>query len=386
MRTIVRVITRLNVGGPARQVATLTAASESQGFRTVLVSGVEDPDEEDLLEELSSRGVRPTRLDSLRRAVDLRRDARSVRELRALIRQHRPDIVHTHTAKAGAVGRWAAWRERVPNIVHTFHGHSLRGYFSPLRSRCHLAIERFLAKRSHALLCVSRADAEELSALGVGSPTVIRSGVELAEFGSEDALARGRACREAWNVPPEAIVVGWAGRLTPIKRVDLLCDTVQRLGQRSPVPIWTVVAGVGPERHRLEHMLRERPELRLRLIGRQTDMPAFWAASDIGILTSDREGLPLALIEAQASRRPVVATDVGGVGEILVEEETGIRVPPGDAEALAAAILKLAQDGDARARLGHEGRRRALAEFSAERLVTETYALYSSLLQSRAEE
>ncbi|MEQ8762446.1 MAG: glycosyltransferase [Planctomycetota bacterium] len=383
MRTVLRIVTRLNVGGPARQIGTLTAASSSRGWRTVLVSGVEEESEGDLLGELALSGVLPIRVPTLSREVRLRSDLAAHRELRRIIREVRPDLVHTHTAKAGALGRSAARREGASAIVHTFHGHSLKGYFSPLRSKVHLMIERHLARFSDRLICVSQQDAQELAELGLGPLEVIRSGVDLAPFGDESARVRGAAMRRDWNVPRETCLIGWAGRLAPVKRVDRLLAAVSILA-REKAPVAAVIAGIGPGQAALERQLADHPGLPARFVGRIDDMPAFWSAVDVAALTSDREGLPLALIEAQASGRPVVATRVGGVSEIVTDGETGFLVPAGQAPAIAAALSKLILSEGLRHRYGEAGQANAKEQFSAERLVRETFDLYERILEEKA--
>jgi glycosyltransferase involved in cell wall biosynthesis len=382
---VLRVITRLNVGGPARQALILSRSLSEYGFRSELVVGSEGAREGTLLPE----GHPVTRVPDLRREVNPRSDLRAFRALRRVFRARRPDVVHTHLAKAGALGRFAARSSGAPQptgrplLIHTFHGHVLDGYFPPAVSRAFLAAERRLATWTDALVAVSEALKDDLLSLGIGSRAqwrVIPLGLDLGELLESTpgpALARRRL-----GLPWDGPVVGIVGRLVPVKAHTTFLEAAVRVaGSRADVNF--LVAGDGPLRHRLETEARRRLGDRIRFLGWVHDLPALYGALDVGVLCSRSEGTPVALIEAAAAARPVVATRVGGVPEVVLDGRTGILVPPGDPDELASAIVSLLTDRDRADAMAREGRAWVRDRFSAARLVRDVASLYDELLERR---
>jgi len=382
---VLGVIARLNIGGAAAQAISLTALLPQRGYATRLVRGREDPDEgsmDDLAEQL---GVHPTLLASMRRDPGAG-DVRALAELVRIMRRDRPAIVHTHAAKAGTLGRVAAIlafprRRTRPAIVHTYHGHSLTGYFSSRTARVYRAIERILARRTDVLIAVSREVRDELVALGVAAPEkfqVIPVGMDLAAF-TDDAhrAARRETLRSEWGIAGDESVVTLVARLVPIKRVDRFLETAALLADRERTRF--VVVGDGELRERLR---TSEPARRLgsRLVwaGFRSDIADVCFASDVVALTSDNEGTPVSLIEAQAAGTPVVSTGVGGVRSVVLDGETGLLAddPPG----LAAAVASLLDDRNRAARMAALGRDHVLATFGLDRLVGDHAALYRRLL------
>jgi glycosyltransferase involved in cell wall biosynthesis len=312
-------------------------------------------------------------------------DGAALARIATIARRFRPQIVHTHTAKAGFLGRLAglgAVRPR-PVVVHTYHGHVLEGYFGPMRERAYRSLEAFLARRTDCLVGVSQATVDDLVRLGVAPAPrfrVVPLGLDLEPFARLDPDG-GRAVRNEIGADEEDVVLTFVGRVVPIKRVDLLLRAVALVGRSARVRL--VVVGDGEPRGRLEALSRE---LGIRdvlsFLGYRRDLPAIAAATDVAVLGSANEGTPVSLIEAAAAGRPAIATRVGGVSEV-VTPETGLLVPSGDPEALAAAITKLAADPGLRARLGAAARERALRRYSASRLVADIRELYEELLARR---
>ncbi|MEY2447664.1 MAG: hypothetical protein QOH79_1140 [Acidimicrobiaceae bacterium] len=369
---LVRVITRLNVGGPARQALLLTRELADE-FPTTLVAGTPAPTEG----ALSDPAVRVTAA-SLVRPVRPAADLRSFRTVRHIIRSHETRILHTHMAKAGAVGRLAAkslGRTR-PRTVHTFHGHVLEGYFSPVVQRSFLAAERYLARSTDVLLAVSPEIRDELLALGIGRPSqyeVMPLGLELDPFLAVSG-STGRL-RQALDLDRDVPLVGVVGRLVPIKSVDLMLEAMPLLPG-----VHLAVVGDGEERPALERLGRDRGiEDRVHFTGWFDDIPSAMSDLDVVALSSRNEGTPVALIEALAAGRPVVATRVGGVEHVVLPDQTGVLVPPSDPAALAIAISRLLGDQDLCDRLGAAGRKHVRANFSASRLVDDMRALYREL-------
>lgn len=391
---VLRVIARLNVGGPALQAITLTRTLEDEGFRTALVRGVEAKGE-GTMDPLARRlGVRPVLLRSLRRDLSPWHDLRALLALRSLIRRHRPEVLHTHTAKAGALGRTAAalsGRRRPRMVVHTFHGHVLSGYFCARTARRFAAIERWLALRTDVLIAVSDEVRDDLLRLGIGRPEQIRVvplGLDLTAFAGVAAEGAGAACgadlRRRLGVPADAPLVTLAARLVPIKRVDLFLAAAERVAAER-ADTWFCVAGDGELRERLRASAPAR-RLAGRLVwpGFVDPMSALCAASHVMALCSDSEGTPVSIIEALAAGRAVVATRVGGVPSVVRDGETGLVVRPGDPGALAEAILRLLGDAGLRERLGAAGRVEVTRRFALDRLTRDIAHLYRSGLDRSA--
>jgi glycosyltransferase involved in cell wall biosynthesis len=321
---------------------------------------------------------------SLRRETDFLADARAIQTLTRMMRASRPDLVHTHTTTAGGLGRIAARRAKVPVTVHTFHGHVLSGYLSGAQTRALTAAERALAKRTDALVSVSTRVRDELLALGIGRPEqwrVVPLGLELGEL--LGGPAERSPSRAALGLPPEAPLVGIVGRLAAIKdHGTFLAMAAKLAAARTDVSF--VVAGDGSLRGSLEAEAKSLLGNRIRFLGWATDLPVLYGALDVVVLTSRNEGTPVALIEAGAAGRPVVATDVGGVAEVVRDGASGFVVPPGDAAALAARVGTLLDDPEAARAMGLAGREWVRARFSSERLVDDLTALYSELVARAA--
>jgi glycosyltransferase involved in cell wall biosynthesis len=382
---ILRVIARLNIGGPALHVAYLTEGLAQRGYETVLVAGSIARGEESMAYVAERRGVRLASLEDLHREISPLRDLSAVFKLARLIRRERPAILHTHTAKAGAVGRLAALAAgdaRPPVIVHTFHGHVLRGYFNPLVAMGFRLLERWLATFTTTLIAVSPEVRDDLVRLGVAPAekfAVVRLGIELDERVHEGGELR-ESTRRAVGIPQDALVVGWIGRMTAVKRTDDVLRGFRRLLDRHD-DAYLCLVGDGPDRQRLERLAHELGVVRRCLfVGYQEDVAAFYDAMDVLVLPSANEGTPVSVIEAMAAGLPIVATRVGGVPDVVRDGVDGFLVPPGDVEALAERLAELAHDPELRRRLGESGRSYSLGRYRVERLVDDIDRLYRSLL------
>jgi glycosyltransferase involved in cell wall biosynthesis len=382
---VLSVIARLNIGGAAIQVISLAALMQDRGYATRLVRGSESPDEGNMNELAERMGVEPTLVASLRRDPGPG-DVRALVELVRIARRDRPAVVHTHAAKGGTLGRAAVMlayprRGRRPAVVHTFHGHSLTGYFSPRKAQVFQAIERFLARRTDVLVAVSEEVRDELVALGVAPAAqfeVIPVGLDLADYtDDEHRAARRAALRAVWGIAEDEHVVTLVARLVPIKRVDRFLEMAALLRDRARTRF--VIVGDGE----LRDELRASPAAQalgdhLVWAGFRSDMPDVCFASDVVVLTSDNEGTPMSLLEAQAAATPVVSTNVGGVRSAVVDGATGRLAD--DAEGLAAAVAELLDDPARAAAIAASGRKHVLATFGIERLLDDHNALYRRLL------
>ena len=406
---IVRIITRLNIGGPSLHVAILSQGLDPSAFSTCLVAGEPDATEGNLrrlIDPTPERGgvrggqVRFIELPSLRRAIRPWNDLASFAALLRIVWRERPRIIHTHMAKAGALGRLAGFLYnalgpgREPGaravLVHTFHGHVLEGYFPLWLSRLFIIIERWLARGTDCLIAVSPAVQRDLVDKGIGRPEqwrLIPLGLDLSRL--------GRLPFPDWAMPAR---VGLVGRLVPVKNPSLFLQALGRIRVRRPELVASgVVVGDGPLRQGLE---READQLGLREVlrfaGWQQDLPSVYEALEIVCLTSWNEGTPVSLIEAMAAGRAVVATDVGGVRDLLEAPDDeagapiaaggyriarrGLIVRPGDSDGLAAALEALASDVGLRRTLGEVARSHVVRAFRQERLLQDITSLYERLL------
>lgn len=370
---VVRLIARLNIGGPARQAVMLTEAL-GDTYVSILGTGSVDRGEA----ELPHDGVVPIRL-ALGRPIRPRQDASAVLAVRRLLRSSGAQLLHTHTAKAGFVGRIAAssLRHRRPRVVHTFHGHVLDGYFSRPRERTFVEIERALARRSDVLIAVSPQVRDDLVELRIGRESqyrVIPLGLELDpwfQVGQRDG-----ALRKHLGLSADVPLVGAVGRLVPIKRLETLLAAVAFLSE-----VQVVLIGDGESRSQLEaRSIQLGLGDRAHFVGWWPDIPAAMADLDAVVLTSGNEGTPVALIEALAARRPVVATSVGGVPFVVEDDVTGLLVPPDDPRAFAERLDWALRHRDEMSRMAEEGSRQVRERFTSDRLVRDIRNLYDELL------
>jgi len=377
---VLRLFSRLNIGGPSLHVILLSEGLVARGYETRLVVGEESPREGNFLDLAAAKGDRVEKLAALGREIRPASDLAVLWRLMRLMRSFRPQIVHTHTAKAGFVGRVAARLAGVPVVVHTFHGHVLHGYFGPTKTALFRFLERGAGRMSDALVAVSDGVKRDLVAHGVAPAERIRViplGLELVPLA--EPLPRG-ALRRAAGFADAAPLVGLVGRLVPIKDVPTFLGAAARIGERRPDVRFAIV-GDGEERGRIE-LERERLGLTntVALPGWKRDMRDVYGDLGVVVNCSLNEGTPVALIEALAAGRPVVATRVGGTPDLLAGGAHGLLVPPRDPDALAAAILDVLDRPDAARQRTQAGQRHVLASHSVERLVADIDALYRELL------
>ncbi len=373
-----RIIARMNVGGPAVQVTGLMRGFDVSAFEQRLLTGFCDEDESDYLETVAP-DVAVTRIDGLGRSIspsaDLRAFLKIVREIRAF----KPDVIHTHTAKAGVVGRIASLISGHRSIrVHTFHGHLLHGYFGVFKTRIVILIEKFLAYFTHRLLAVGEQTMIDLLRAGIGNKkkfSVMSPGLELRTLPS-----RTVACDEL-GLDEKKIYCAFIGRITQIKRPDRFLDVVAD-AKRHDIPIHFIVAGDGKLLQECRDRARDEA-LPVTFLGWRSDIETVLAASDIVILTSDNEGTPLSLIQAGMAHIPVVSTRVGSVPEIVEDGETGFVVDS-SVTALRSAISRLVDNPQLRRSLGETAHDYTMARYGVARLVKDHQDLYRELHSGRS--
>jgi glycosyltransferase involved in cell wall biosynthesis len=378
----------MNLGGPAHQASLLSGRRlDPERYETLLVHGRPAPGEESMADLAATEGAETLYLPSLRQPVNPIHDLRALRRLVWIARRFRPDLVHTHTAKAGFLGREAALvgvRPR-PVLVHTFHGHVLEGYFGPAKTELYRRLERSLARRTDRLIGVSEQTVDDLVRLGVAPRekfSVIPLGLDLRAFENIDRSA-GDDLRAELSVAEDDVLLVFVSRIVPIKRLDVLLVAFSR-AKAEAARAHLAIVGDGETRADFERLASD---LGVRdavsFLGYRRDLRPVAAAADVAVLSSDNEGTPVWLIEAAAAGTAAIATDVGGTSEV-VTPETGIVVQPDDEAALASAISRLAADPALRRRMGGKGREHVLLRYSIDRLVADVDSLYRELLERAA--
>jgi glycosyltransferase involved in cell wall biosynthesis len=386
---LVRIMGRLT-GGPARQACLLHEQLEP-AFDTRLIMGSLSAGEHDMSDLLSSQH-NVLRLGAMSREISWS-DVRAFWKIFTYLRRERPDVVHTHTAKAGALGRLAAWLAGVPVIVHTFHGHVFYGYFGQAKTRVYLAIERALGRLTSRVIAISESQREELSikyrVVSREKISVVQNGFELASFSRKER----EIARQKLGLRPDQFVLAWAGRMAPVKDVPLLGEVIRRAAESLPQACFLVV-GDGEQRAEFEAQIQGCDNVKL--LGWRRDMETIWSAADAAILTSRNEGTPTALIEAMAAGLPFVATDVGAVADLAVGKlqelphGMGRRGSNGfltarTPEALYYSVEQLIENPQIAKQMGAAGREFVMKRFASDRLVKELTALYQDLLEKCGE-
>ena len=379
--SILRLITRLNIGGPARQALLLSSAL-SPRFNTTLACGLASIEEG----ELMVPGVTLRRVP-LVRPVNPWLDLVALARTKDLIGQVRPDIVHTHMAKAGTIGRLASFtksqrRSARPKTIHTFHGHVLDGYFSRLKNATFRNIEIELAKRTDVLIAVSLEIKDQLLEFKIGRPDqieVVPLGLDLSKFSQLAPGIREDYLVDLLEIPLESYLVGIVGRLVPIKSVEHAIQAVREMDNSH-----LVIVGDGECRGNLEKLSNDLGlSSRVHFLGFRSDLDQVYSGLDCVILTSRNEGTPVSLIEAQASGRPVIASDVGGVRSVVDDQQTGVLVEYGNISQISQAIGHLIDNPGIRQKLGANAQVSALNKFSSSVLIDHLETIYLNLVSNR---
>ncbi len=378
-------IARLNIGGPTTHVISLNAGLDPSQYTSLLVSGRENVGEGTMLDLALERGIEPIIIPEIMGHANLKfRDVIALRKLYHLICRERPHVVHTHTAKAGFLGRLAAWLAGVPVVVHTYHGHVLHGYFGCAKSWFLHRMEQALGYLSDCLIAVSDEVKHELVAYGVAPPgkiVVIPLGFELEPF--LNCETHQGEFRHELGIRPGSPLVGIVGRIFPIKNHRLFLTAAGKVAAEAATARFVIV-GDGVLRSEMEQYVRDLGIAdRVFFIGWRFDMPRIYADLNVLVVSSNSEGTPVSIIEAMAAGCPVVATGVGGVPDLIIDGKTGHLVPPGDADRLARAILRVLQEPQSASLMAQTSRTLARGRFSVNRLISETEKLYSHLLERK---
>lgn len=396
MPRILTIINRLNLGGPAFHVAILTKHLQKD-FEVLLVAGTKQDSEESSAYIVKDLGLSFISLEHMKRSINPLNDYRSYRELRKIIREFKPDIVHTHAAKAGALGRLAAYHEKVPVIIHTFHGHVFHSYFHPLKAKLFLKIERYLASISTAIIAISERQKRELSfhySLCKASKIhMIPLGFDLTKF-RENTEEKRKTFRKKFMIEDDEIAVGIIGRLVPIKNHSLFIGSAAKILKKTGQKVRFLIIGDGESRIPLmkeaallgidfSYYPEEKRKSDLTFCSWIRDVDVCIAGLDIVALCSYNEGTPVSLIEAQAGEKPIISTNVGGIENVVKNGETALLVDTNDYDAFSKNMLMLIEDAELRKKLSEKSWEFVKNKFHYTRLIQDMSDLYRNLLAKK---
>ena len=379
---------------PTHNATFLTKYLEPQ-YKTKLIAGKKLDSEATSEYILKKNNIDYLIIENMSRSLSLINDIRSFAEIRKIIREYKPNIVHTHASKSGALGRLAAILSGVPIIVHTFHGHVFHSYFGKLKTYLYLLIERFLASKSSAIIAISNLQKDELvnnfKICSSKKMHVIPLGFDLERF-QVDRYENRNSFRAEFALEDDCIAIGIVGRLTAIKNQELFLRSVKEVTKNSKKPLKVFLIGDGEDKEKLQNLCEDlnmpfsesysqKEEILVYFTSWRQDMERVYAGLDIVALSSLNEGTPVTLIEAQAANKPIVATDVGGIRDIVIENKTGLLSKSGDLKGLANNLRKLIDDDNLRDQLGRSGYDNVIRSFSYKRLVSDVKSLYTELLK-----
>ena len=398
MPRVLRILNRLVIGGPSKNAVYLTKYMQPD-FETMLVIGGKEDHEQDADFLATGLNINPVCIPEMKRPISFTDDWTAYKKLKKLINEFKPDIVHTHAAKSGALGRLAAKHCNVPVIVHTFHGHIFHSYFNSLKTNLFIKAERYLAGFSDAIVAISEVQKKELSMdFKIASAEkfqIIPLGLDLDPFITDQESKRNKF-RSEFNLGEEIIAIGIIGRLVPIKNHILFLKSLKKVLENTNQKIKAFIIGDGESRKGLAQSARdlgisfsiETDTIHLHPLiftSWRTDVDIICAGLDIVALTSLNEGTPVSLIEAQAAGKPVVSTRVGGIADVVLENKSGLLSGVNDEEGFAINLLKLVSDSALRISFGNEGRNFVLGKFGYQRLVIDMSNLYYKLLEIKAQ-
>jgi glycosyltransferase involved in cell wall biosynthesis len=383
---ILRIINRFNIGGPTYNATFLTKFL-SEDFETLLVGGLPEEGESDSLHIPRSYGIEPILLPELKREPNLFSDRKALKKLKAIIQEFKPDIVHTHASKAGALGRKAAIDCRVPVIVHTFHGHVFHSYFGKFKTWVFKTIERRLATRTTGIIAISERQKNELCLeYRIAPPqktVVIPLGFDLHQF-QQEIVTKRQNTRDQFGVADDEIALAIIGRLSPIKNHRFFVEVIAKVLANTAQKLKIFIVGDGEERENITQKIKiSCPEAPIYFTSWIKDIAAFNPGMDIICLTSDNEGTPVSLIEAQACNVVVVSTDVGGVRDIVVDGETGFICPKNQLEYYVEKLLLLIENENIRKKMSQNGWSFVENKFGYQRLAQDAETYYKEKLREQ---
>lgn len=392
MPRVLRIINRFNLGGPAYNVAYLTKYLAPE-YETLLIGGDKEPDEDSSLFIFKEMGLEPLVIDEMNRSVNFLQDIKAYYRIKKIIKEFKPDIVHTHAAKAGALGRLAAHSCHVPVIIHTFHGHVFHSYFGKFKTFVYKSIERFLAKKSSVIVAISERQKQELCVEHKIAPLqktiVVPLGFDLSKF-SDSQVEKRKTFRDKYQIEEDEICIVIIGRLAPVKNHPLFLKAIQFVKNNSTKKIRAVIVGDGNLRNDLMKLCAglnldycyypsEPKKATVIFTSWIQDVSFPLAGSDVVCLTSFNEGTPVSLIEAQAASRAIITTKVGGI-ENSVNNKAAFLIDIQDENSFYEKLLLVCKDTELRNNMAASGKEFVFKQFHYTRLVNDIKGLYGSLL------
>ncbi len=390
MLKVLRLINRFNLGGPTHNAAYLSRYL-SPKYETLLIGGAKSDSEDSSEFILENLGLKAQVIPEMKREINWADDRSAYKKVKQLIKEFKPDIVHTHAAKAGAIGRLAAHNLGVKGIVHTFHGHVFHSYFGPVQTQVFRQIEKYLASKSSAIVAISDRQKEELTQIyriaSQGKTHVIPLGFDLLKF-TTDQKKKREFFRKEWFIKDDEMVVSIVGRLVPIKNHELFLRSIAAVLKNSKAKIRALIVGDGESRIHLEKLCKE---LKLEITSDKNvsapitftswiqDVDYVYAGSDIITLTSLNEGTPVSLIEAQAAGKPIVSTKVGGIENIVEEGKSALLCNSNDLDSFTKNLSTLIENDQKRQQFGNNGAH-VLKSFHYSRLAADMETLYDNIL------
>ncbi len=393
MPKLLRIVNRFNLGGPTYNAAYLSRFLPEE-YDTLLIGGFHEEGEESSTFILDGLGVQYEQLHELKRSINLNSDYAAYQKIVKTIKEFKPDIIHTHASKAGAIGRLAAAKCGIPIVIHTFHGHVFHSYFGKLKTSFYKNLERFLARKSSKIIAISKQQAHELSAIYRICPAskiqIIPLGFELERFNT-DLDNKRTIFREKYNLPESTVAIGIIGRLAPIKNHRLFLESFSVLKAKSQKKIVAFIIGDGETRSeiidyckdfKLTYSLNDFKSTDVDVIfcGWIKDISTALPGLDIVALSSLNEGTPVSLIEAQSAGKAVVSTNVGGVRDIMLNNISGFVSSSMEASEFSNHLLQLVENESLRLEFGQKGQEFAFSHFHFSRMVNDHHRLYQELL------
>lgn len=394
MTKVLRIINRFNLGGPTYNVAYLSKYM-SEDFETLLVGGAKDDTEESSSFIVDNLGLKPIIIEEMLREINFRNDYIAYKKIKKIINEFKPDIVHTHASKAGTLGRLAAASCGVPIIIHTFHGHVFHSYFGKLKTIFYKNIERYLAKKSTAIIAISDIQKNELVNIHkickADKVKVIPLGFDLTKF-QENSVEKRKKFREKYNLDDDEIAISIIGRLVPVKNHSFFLEALKIVSTNTSKKIRAFIVGDGEERNNIEAKAKElaipfidgtrsNEKALLTFTSWIKEIDSVLAGSDIIALTSFNEGTPVSLIEAQAANIPIVTTNVGGIENVVIKNETALLCKNNDFGEFSSAILSLIENDKLRQSMSEKGWDHVKDKFHYTRLIRDMEELYQNLLK-----
>jgi len=391
---VLRIINRFNLGGPTYNVAYLSKYL-SDDFETLLIGGAKDESEESSDFIVNNLGLKPIIVEEMMREIDLKNDFTAYKKIKKIIQEYKPDIVHTHASKAGTLGRLAASSSGVPIIIHTFHGHVFHSYFGKFKTAFYKNIERYLAKKSTAIIAISEIQKSELVDIHKICKSekvhIVPLGFDLSKFQENQELKR-KQFREKYNLADDEIAISIIGRLVPVKNHALFLEGLKQVSTQTSKKIRAFIIGDGESRAEIEAKATElgvpfidgtksTQKTLLTFTSWIKEIDIALAGSDIIALTSYNEGTPVSLIEAQAANKPIVSTNVGGIENVVLPNKTALLCDNNNISEFSRQLLKLIDDDALRSEMAEKGWIHVKEKFHFTRLVSDMEKLYKKLLK-----